>query len=298
MNRRTLLASAFAASFIPALPFTSALAQQGSSIMTAPASSGFAPVNGVEVYYATYGSGEPLVLLHGGLGQIEMFGALIDRFAATRTVIGIDLQAHGRTPAMARPMSFADMATDVAGIIRHLGYDRADIVGYSMGGGVALTLGLDHPEVVDRLVVLSAPFAYAGWHDYNRDGMRAISSALTEQMKPSPMYQMFAAVNPDPERNFPILLDKMGAFIGNDYDYSGRIPSLAAPTMLVYGDWDAVRTAHVAQFFELLGGGRQDALWDGSGMNRNRLAILPGVTHYTMLEAPGLAEIVLRFLAR
>jgi pimeloyl-ACP methyl ester carboxylesterase len=111
----------------------------------------------------------------------------------------------------------------------------------------------------------------------------------------TPLYEAFAAVNPDPETNFPKLLDQM-RYMGEDYDWSAEIPNIKAPTMLVYGDWDAVRTSHAAKFFELLGGGLQDALWDGSGMNHNRLAILPGVTHYTMMTEPRLAETALAFL--
>jgi len=168
-------------------------------------------------------------------------------------------------------------------------------MGYSMGASIGLRLALDRPELVDRLVFASAPFAFSGWHDYNQQGMRSMNAGLIEMMKPSPMYEAFAAVNPDPETNFVKLLDQM-QYMGKDYDWSAEIPNLKVPTQLVYGDWDAVRTSHVAKFFELLGGGLQDALWDGSGMNKNRLAILPGVTHYTMMMEPRLVDTALAFL--
>ncbi len=261
--------------------------------------SGTVPVEGGEVYYATYGHGSsslaPLVLLHGGLMTIETFGPVLDVLAASREVIAIEAQGHGRTGPLDRPMSYAAMAADVAAVITALGHDEVDVVGYSMGGSTGLRLALDRPELVRRLVVASAPFAFAGWHDYNQQGIRSINAGLVDAMKGSPIYDAFAAVNPDPETNFPKLLDQM-QYVGQDYDWSGEIGGLSVPTMLVYGDWDAVRTSHVAKFFELLGGGLQDAQWDGSGMNHHRLAILPGVTHYTMMAEPRLAETALDFL--
>lgn len=263
--------------------------------MPAPSTSGYVPVTGGKVYYATYGAGAPLVLLHGGLMTIEAFGPVLDRLAETRQVIAIEAQGHGRTGPLDRPMSYSAMAADVAEVIRTLGLGRVDVVGYSMGGSIGLRLAIEHPEAVKRLVVASAPYAFDGWHDYNQQGMRAMDPSLFDMMKPSPMFQAFAAVNPDPEANFIKLLAQM-KYMGEDYDWSADIPSIKAPVELVFGDWDAVRTSHVAQFFELLGGGKQDALWDGSGMNANRLAILPGVTHYTMMNSEALVETALGFL--
>lgn len=292
MLRRTVLAIAILTGFASALP---AIAQEGASTMSTPTKSGFVPVTGGQVYYATYGSGSPLVLLHGGLMTIDNFGPIIPLLAADHEVIAIEAQGHGHTGPLDRPMSFDNMAEDVAEVIRALGHDTVDVVGYSMGGTIGLRLALAHPELVDRLVIASAPFAYSGWHDYNQQGMRGLNSSQAESMKGSPLYESFAAANPDPEANFPKLLDQM-TYMGQDYDYSADIPKLTVPTQLVYGDWDAVRTSHVAKFFELLGGGLQDALWDGSGMNANRLAILPGVTHYTMMTEPKLAETALAFI--
>lgn len=292
MLRRPLTTLALAAT----LAFPS-LAQSttGTVQMTTPGKSGYAPVNGVEVYYEIHGDGAPLLLLHGGFGSIDMFGPNLPMLAAGRQVIGVDLQGHGRTLPFDRPMSFEAMATDVAELIRYLRFEKVDVMGYSMGGGTALRLALDHPELVDRLVVASTGFAFSGWHDFNAEGMRSIGPEMAEGMKQTPMYQSYAAVAPDVS-NWTKLVTQMGEFIGNDYDWSTEIPSIGSPTLLVFGDWDSVRTSHVAQFFELLGGGRQDALWDGSGMNANRLAVLPGVTHYTMFADPRLAEAAIAFL--
>jgi pimeloyl-ACP methyl ester carboxylesterase len=263
--------------------------------MPTPTKSGYVPVTGGKVYYATYGEGAPLVLLHGGLMTIETFGPVLEGFARSRQVIAIEAQGHGRTGPLDRPMSFEAMAADVAKVIRALGLGKVDVVGYSMGGSIGLRLALDHSELVNRLVVASSPYAFSGWHDYNQQGMRSINASAAPSMVGSPLYAAFAAANPDPEANFPKLLDQM-QYMGKDYDWSAEIPNLKVPTQLVYGDWDAVRTSHAAKFFELLGGGLQDALWDGSGMNQNRLAILPGVTHYTMMTEPRLAETALAFL--
>jgi pimeloyl-ACP methyl ester carboxylesterase len=293
MLKRTLVATVTAA----ALSLTAAFAQEAPQ-MPAPNKAGYAPVNGVEIYYAVYGQGEPLVLIHGGFGMIEMFGPVLASLAENHTVIGVDLQAHGRTLPMERPMTFEAMATDVAELVTYLGYDRADFVGYSTGGGVALRTAIDHPEVVDKLVLVSTPFAFAGWHDYNRQGMQAITAApqqAAEGMKQTPMYEGYAAVAPD-VNNWNAMFDDVAELVGKDYDWSGEVPNVTAPTLLVTGDWDSVQISHATKFFELLGGGKQDAGWDKSGMNPNRFAVLPGSTHYDIFMDPRLADIALGFL--
>jgi pimeloyl-ACP methyl ester carboxylesterase len=129
-----------------------------------PATFGLATVNGIELAYQVHGSGRPLVLLHGGFGSVEMFGPNVAALAAGRSVIGVDLQSHGRTPAVDRPMRFETMADDVAALIGHLGHEQADVMGFSFGGGVALRTAIQHPDSVRRLVVVSAPFRRDGWH--------------------------------------------------------------------------------------------------------------------------------------
>ncbi len=294
MFRRTILALATAALTSTLIPATKA--QQGAFTMPTPTKSGYVPVEGGKVYYATYGEGAPLVLLHGGLMTIETFGPVLDHFAANRRVIAIEAQGHGRTGPLDRTMSFKAMAADVAEVLTALGLGAVDVVGYSMGGSIGLRLALDRPELVKRLVIASSVYAFSGWHDYNQQGMRGLSAAAAPMMVGTPLHEAFAAVNPDPATNFPKLLDQM-AYMGQDYDWSAELGSLKAPTQLIVGDWDAVRTSHTTRFWELLGGGLQDAGWDGSGMNQNRLAILPGVTHYTMLTEPKMVETALAFLS-
>lgn len=292
MLRRTLLAIVTMVGLTLALP---ANAQSEGNPMPAPTTSGYAPVNGVEVYYASYGKGSPIVLLHGGLLSGSSWAPIVDTLAEKHQVVTIDLQGHGHTLPFDRPMTFEAMADDVAGVIEHLKLGKTAVIGYSLGATTALRLAIQHPDLVSKLVHVSAPYNFAeGWHDYNLEGMRGMSSALAEGMMQSPMYDMYVAEAPDP-KNFPVLLDKVGDMMRAGFDYSTEIKQLKMPTMLVYGDWDAVRISHAAKFFELIGGGLQDAGWDGSGMNQNRLAIIPGLTHYTMVS-PQLAATALGFI--
>lgn len=258
--------------------------------------SGYAPVNGIEMAYAVFGEGEPLVLLHGGLQNMDDFGPVLMELAKSHQVIAVDFQGHGRTKLAERTMSFGAFATDIADLIQWLGYERADVAGYSMGGITAIRLAIDHPAVVDRLVVVSAPYAYSGWHEYNAEGMRSIGAHLAEEMIQTPIYEAYAAIAPDPA-NFPKLLDQMGSFIGNDYDWSGEVGTIAAPTLIVVGDYDAVRISHATQFFELLGGGQADGGWAGEGMTPNRFAVIPSATHYTINTDLRLAAAIHDFLA-
>ena len=304
MKRRDFVTTALtlaAAAALPRAANAATNAQEGTA-MTTPANrpqSGYAPVNGVEIYYEIHGSGSPLVLLHGGFGSIEMFGPVLAALAEKRQVIGVDLQGHGRTPPFDRPMSFEAFATDVAELIKWLGYDKADVMGYSMGGNTALRLAIDHPDVVNKLIASSCVYAFAGWHDYNQQGMGSMAAnipATIEGMKQTPMYQAYVQLMPDAEANWPKSVTQMANFVGKPFDWSADIGRITAPTLIAFGDWDAVRTSHVASFFELLGGGKQDANWDGSGMNKNRLAIIPGITHYSMFMDPRLAATALGFL--
>ncbi|MBA3426454.1 MAG: alpha/beta hydrolase [Rubrobacter sp.] len=265
--------------------------------MTTPAQgqTGYAPVNGLDLYYQIHGEGEPLILLHGGVGAIEMFGEVLPMLAEGRQVIGVDLQAHGRTADVDRPMAFEAMADDVAALIEHVGFGKADVMGYSLGGGVALRTAIQHPEVVRKLVLVSTPFKRDGWYPEVRAGMEQMGLEAAEPMKQTPMYGLYSAVAPRPE-DWPVLLTKLGELLRQDYDWSGEVEEIETPTMIVAGDADSVRTSHAVEFFELLGGGRQDAGWDGSGMSDARLAILPGTTHYDIFASPALAAAVAPFL--
>jgi pimeloyl-ACP methyl ester carboxylesterase len=263
--------------------------------MTTGVQSGYAPVNGLRLYYEIHGAGEPLILLHGGFGFTGMFGELLPQLAGFRQVIAVDLQGHGRTADIDRPLSLEAMGDDVAGLIEHLGLQQADIMGFSMGAGAALRAAIQHPDVVGKLVLVSIPFKRSGWFPEVRAGMEQVGAAAAPYMMQSPMYQGYVSIAPRPD-DFPTLLEKMGQMVRRDYDWSAEVVALTMPVMLVFADADGVPPAHAAEFFALLGGGKQDPGWDRANMPNARLAIIPGATHYDVVDSPLLAQVVTPFL--
>lgn len=259
------------------------------------ATSGLAAVNGIKLAYQIYGSGTPLVLLHGAFGSVEMFGPNIAALAAGRSVIGVDLQSHGRTPAVDRPMRFETMADDVAALIRHLGHEQADVMGFSLGAGVALRTAIQHPSSVRKLVLVSWPFKRDGWHPEMVAGFDAMGPEIAEPMKQTPMYEVYREIASRVE-DWPILVAQVTGLVKLDYDWTDEVRGLPMPVMIVVGDADGLPPSHAVEFFELLGGGRRDASWDRSGMTRHGLAILPRLTHYDIDVAPILATSVASFL--
>jgi pimeloyl-ACP methyl ester carboxylesterase len=188
-----------------------------------PTRSGHAKVNGVNYYYAIYGTGEPLLILHGGLGQIEMFGPNLTRLAQSRQVIGVDLQGHGRSDlGGAREFSPIDVGNDMAGVLEQLGYDKVDVLGYSLGGAVAFRFAAQHPDRVRRLVLVSTLFAQEGFYPEMLPQQAVVGAGMAEQLKETPMYKSYVAVAPHPE-DFPKLLDKVGAYMRKSYDWSADV---------------------------------------------------------------------------
>lgn len=273
----------------------SATMQAASATRPAPARSGYVQANGVRYYYEIHGQGEPLLLLHGGLGSIDMFAPVLPALAAGRQVIGVDLHGHGRTALGDRPVSLIDMGDDMATLLTELGYEQVDVLGYSMGGGVGFRLAVQHPEKVRRLAMVSAGFAQEGFYPEMLPMQASVSGAIAEQMKETPMYQSYAAVAPRPE-DFPRLLDRMGELMRQPYDWSADVQRLSMPVMIVFGDSDMYRPEHIVRFYQLLGGGQKDAGWMREHQARNRLAILPDLTHYDIFLSPALPATVLPFL--
>ena len=255
----------------------------------------YADVNGIKLYYEIDGAGRPLVLLHGGLGAIEMFGPNLAELAKGRQVIGVDLQGHGRTADIDRPLSPELMADDIAALIKHLKLERPDIMGFSLGGGVAVQTVIRHPEVVGKLVVVSTPIRRDAFYPDILVQQRQVTAAAAEAMKQTPMYQMYASLAPRPE-DWGRLLGKIGDAMKVDFDLSDQVAKIKAPTLIVAGDADIFPPAHAVEVFGLLGGGKGDPGWDGSGRPNSQLAILPGVSHYTMAIAPALASVAIAFL--
>ena len=255
----------------------------------------YADVNGIRLYYEIRGSGRPLVLLHGGLGSSDMFGPNLEALGKGRQLIPVDLQAHGRTADIDRPLSTELMAGDIAALITHLKLDRPDVVGYSLGGGVAFFLALRHPELVRKLVLVSTPLRRDAFYPDILVQQEQVGPQAAEMLKQTPMYQAYASLAPRPE-DWPRLLGKIGEMMKVDFDLSKEVAGLTVPTLIVAGDADIFPPAHAVEVFGLLGGGKRDGGWDGSGQPKSRLAILPGVTHYNMGIAPGLPGAVLPFL--
>ena len=290
MPRRSFLAASAAGGVMAAS--ANAFGQAG---MTSSGKTGYVRLDGLQLYYEVHGNGEPLVLLHGGLGSTEMFGELLPALARTRKVIAADLQGHGRTADIDRPISYEALSDDIWALMTHLEIEKADVMGYSLGAGTGLQMTIRHPAAVRKLVVVSTVFKKDGWYPEILTAMAQLGPSVAEQLKQSPWYQTYSRIAPDPA-NWPVLVTKMGHLLRKDFDWSKNIAGIKAPTMLVCGDADSMRPEHVVEFFELLGGGKKDGGWDGSGISKARLAILPGLTHYNIFSSPALAPMVMPFL--
>jgi len=247
----------------------------------------YAEVNGINLYYETHGSGRPLILLHGGLGSGEMFGPVLPLLAERHQVVAVDLQGHGRTADIDRPIDVQLMAGDIAALIDHLRLATPDLVGYSLGGGVA----------VRRLVVASANLRPDAIYPEMRAQQGQVSAAAAEFMRDTPMYQLYQRVAPRPE-DFPRLLDKIGEAMSKDFDFTEEVRGLQVPTLVVAADADMAPPSHYVEVFKLLDGGLRDGGWMGEGRPKggHALAILPGLTHYNIANSPLFAAVTLAFL--
>lgn len=239
----------------------------------------YASVNGIKLYYEIHGTGKPLIMLHGGFGTFDTFSALSPALAMDHRVIGVDLYGHGRTALTDRPFRFEDTADDIAGLISHLGLEKADLLGYSLGGAVALQTAIRHPERIDKLVLISTPFKRTGWHPEMQIGM---ASLTPEFMLGTPLHDVYAGVAPKPE-DFPLLVTTLTEALGKDYDWKEPVSALKIPILIIAGDADGLPPSHAVEFFNLLGGGLRDAGWNGEHLISSQLAILPGGTHYNIV---------------
>src|SRR5215208_2204168 len=240
----------------------------------------YVSVNGLDMYYEIHGIGQPLVLLHGAFSAIgTSFGGLIPELAKTRRVIAFELQAHGHTADIDRPLSLEGMADDVATAIKQLEMEQADILGYSMGAGVALYTAIHHPEVVRKLILASITYTMSGFHPGLMEGMENMKP---EMMHGSPWHEEYLRVAPHPE-NFAKLFAKKTQMDQQTRDLSDEaIRSIKSPTLLIVGDSDLVRPEHIVEMFRLLGGG---VFGDTpAGMPNSQLAILPGTSHVSLVS--------------
>jgi pimeloyl-ACP methyl ester carboxylesterase len=257
----------------------------------------YAEVNGINLYYETHGEGRPMILLHGGLMSGEMFGPILPQFAERHQVITPDLQGHGRTADIDRPIDLRLMAGDIAALIDHLRLDKPDLVGYSLGGGVALHTAAQYPVKVRRLVAASANIRPDAIYPEMRVQQGQVNAAAAEFMKDTPMYQLYQRVAPRPE-DFPRLLTKIGESMSKDFDFADEVRGLKVPTLIVAADADMAPPSHYVEVFKLLDGGLRDGGWMGEGRPKggHALAILPGLTHYNIGSSPLFAAVTLAFL--
>jgi pimeloyl-ACP methyl ester carboxylesterase len=273
----------------------SSIAQNaGHDTMSTAIESGYASVNGVDLYYEIHGAGSPLVLLHGGVAPAEVFGAPLVELAKTHKVIAIHLRGHGLSKDTDAPWSYEIDADDVAALLDFLKVGKATIMGYSFGARVALQTAIRHPERIDRLVAISTSFRWDG--DYPEviaafEKMPTQAAMIAKNVAASPLAQMYPDV--DWETNFR----KTGELNRQHYDWVSDIPKINNPTLLIYADADSIRPEHIAEFYKLLGGGQRDAGMDGSLRSPNQLAVVPGRTHYDVMSSPAVIAAATAFLA-
>ncbi|WP_338772939.1 alpha/beta hydrolase [Nocardia vulneris] len=243
----------------------------------------YAEVNGGRLYYETQGTGEPLILLHGGLATAEStFGTYVPELSKTRQVISVDLQAHGHTPDRERALSYESLADDISALITHLNLGRTDLFGYSLGGGVALQVAARRPDLVGRLAIASAPYRSDGWLPETRAGMAAMNP---DALRETPLYQLYSGVAPDPA-GWTALVTKTRQLLTQDYDWTAQLPKIQAPALILTAESDALYREHTIDLVA-----RLDA---GKGA---RLETVPGTTHYDIMYRPDLlVPLVVSFL--
>jgi pimeloyl-ACP methyl ester carboxylesterase len=247
---------------IPALFLTLAACSSAAANATHPEPGRYADVDGVHLYYEVHGAGRPVILLHGGFGTIDHdWGALIPALAAHYQVIAVELQAHGRTADIDRPLRYESLADDIDALISQQKLDHPDVIGYSLGGGVALQLAIHHPGSIGKIALVSTAAKRDGWIAPVRDGMSQMNAAA---MVATPMHAAYAQLAPRPD-DWPRLVDKLRTLLSTDYDWTPELAQIHAPTLLVYGDHDFVDLHHALE----LAGAIHDA----------ELAILPGTSH-------------------
>lgn len=243
-----------------------------------PDESGYADVNGLKMYYEVYGKGKPIVLLHGSYMTIPLnWSHIIPLFAKDRKVIVAEMQGHGRTRDISREFSYEGMADDVSGLLKHLKIDSADILGYSMGGGIAFQVAVRHPEQVRRLVVLSGTYSHDGWWP---DVEAMYPTMNADMFKGSAIEKQYDSLGNDPA-HFPEFVKRVISIDLKPYDWSKDVKNIKAPIFMAIGDADGVQYEHALDLFRAKGGGK---MGDIHGLPQSRLAILPGTTHIGMMQ--------------
>jgi pimeloyl-ACP methyl ester carboxylesterase len=251
--------------------------------------------NGLKMYYEIQGTGQPVIVLHGGFGNTELYMPNVTALEKNYKVVRIDMQGHGRTADIDRPLDYDSIANDIAEFIKQLNLGKTNIVGYSLGGSVALRLAIKHPELLQKVVLISCPFKRKGWFPDLLVQQDQMGQASAEVLKQTPMYQSYLKMAPKPE-DWTEFVIKMSVALQKDYDWSKEVETIKLPVLLMCADADAVMPGHMIEFFKLLGGGLKDAGWQGTGRPVSELAIIPGETHYTLFMSPALSNAIMPFL--
>ena len=239
---------------------------------------GYAPVNGLNMYYEIHGEGHPLVVLHGSFMTVSLMGQIVPDLARTRRVIAVEFQGHGHTADIDRPITYEHLADDTAELLGYLNIARADVHGYSLGGGVAVQLAIRHPDRVRKLVVVSASYSSEGLHP---DVLAGIEHITPELFDGTPWRETYDRTSPYPEA-FATLVAKLKQLDATPFDWSVDASKITAPILVVIGDSDGTRPEHAVEMFRLRGGG---VFGDIAGLPADaQLAVLPGTTHLGMLE--------------
>jgi pimeloyl-ACP methyl ester carboxylesterase len=253
---------------------------------------GYAQVNGLKMYYEIHGAGKPILLLHGAFNTINMaFGQLIPELSKTRQVVAVELKGHGRTSDNDRPFSFESMADDVAALLKQLKIESTDVLGYSMGGGVAQQLAIRNPSLVRRLILVSTVYKYEGWSQETRN----ILPMLTPEMfEPTPIKQEYDKLAPDP-KHWKEFINKMKKFVTTTYDFGAdKIRAIKSPTLIIAGDGDGVTPEHAVEMYRLRGG---SYMVDFGPVPAAQLALFPGSSHISvMMETSWLVSMINPFL--
>jgi pimeloyl-ACP methyl ester carboxylesterase len=286
-----LIVLAIAGANLPASRASAQSADATPVTSRAPVETGYAPVNGLQMYYEIHGSGGvPLVILHGAFGTVDMFGPLVPALAETRQVITVEMQGHGRTADVDRPLTYEQLADDVAALVQYVDIEQVDVFGYSMGGFTAQQVAIRHPDLVRKLVVASASFNREGVYPEVWEGIEALTPALFEGSPPQTEYARLA---PNPE-NWPTLIEKVKELEREFVGWPAEdVAAIKSPTLLIMGDADIVRLDHAAEMIQLLGGGVPG---DFGGLPNDQLAVLPGTNHVgVMLRTDWLLPMITQF---
>lgn len=257
-------------------------------------SSGYAPVNGLKMYYEIHGEGQPLVLLHGAYMTIDLnWSQLIPELAKTHKVIALEMQGHGHTADIDRPITHKALADDVAGLLQYLKIDSADVLGFSLGGTVAYAFAIQHPAMVKKLVLVSTVYKYHGWQKEVTDAFQTFKPEFFDN---TPLKTAYEKVAPDPG-HWKAFLSKYMAYGKQDFDFGAdNVKAIKSPILFIMGDNDGVSLEHKAEMYRAAGGG---VIGDMAGLPKSQLAIFPGTTHMSLImQTPKLLAVIEPFLGK